>query len=89
MHPDLTRMLARERLSDLDPETPEEETHLSEIVFRRARPADAAAVARLAELDGGPVPDGATLLAEIEGELAAAIPLDGGPPLVHPACLRD
>jgi hypothetical protein len=46
------------------------------ILLRVAGPADAPAVARLAALDSRPVPEGAVLLAELDGTLIAARPLD-------------
>ena len=42
------------------------------------------AVVRLAQLDSQPAPSGPVLAAEIGGELRAALPLDGGPPLADP-----
>jgi hypothetical protein len=49
-----------------------------DIVIRRAGPADAAAIARLAQLDGAPAPDPAAafFLAEVGGELWAAVSVD-------------
>ena len=44
--------------------------------IRRARPADAAALARLAALDSSRAPRGDVLLAEVGGELWAALSLD-------------
>jgi len=46
------------------------------VALRVAGPADAPALARLAALDSRPVPTGAVLLAELDGELIAARPLD-------------
>lgn len=55
------------------------------LTIRMAVPADAAAILRLAELDSAPQPDAVpTLLAEVEGELRAALPLDGRPPIANP-----
>jgi hypothetical protein len=57
------------------------------LTIRMAVPADAAELDRLAQLDSAPsrapVP---TLLAEVGGELRAALPLDGGPALADPFC---
>jgi hypothetical protein len=46
----------------------------STIVIRYARPADAAALARLAELADRRLPDTLLLVAEADGELVAAAP---------------
>jgi hypothetical protein len=43
------------------------------ILIRPATERDAAAIARLAQLDSSPAPDGALLLAEVDGELRAAL----------------
>ena len=51
---------------------------------RLMRPEDRAALVRLAALDSGPVPFGAWLVAEVEGELWAALPLTGGRALADP-----
>lgn len=55
------------------------------VTIRMAASADATAISRLAELDSarppGPVP---MLLAEVGGELRAAVPLDGGPAIADP-----
>ena len=55
-----------------------------EVNVRLMRPEDRAAVCRLAALDSGPVPFGAWLVAEVEGELWAAMPLHGGRPVADP-----
>jgi hypothetical protein len=55
------------------------------LTIRMASPADAAALDRLAQLDSAPrlapVP---TLVAEVGGELRAALPLDGGRAIADP-----
>ena len=51
---------------------------------RMMRPEDRAALTRLAALDSGPIPFGAWLVAEVEGELRAALPLAGGRALADP-----
>lgn len=45
-------------------------------VIRYSCPGDQAALERLAALDGRSLPEGSFLLAEIDGELVAAAPLD-------------
>jgi hypothetical protein len=48
-------------------------TSHDEITIRRAVPADAPALRRLAALDGARVPDGVLLVAEVGGALRAAL----------------
>ena len=54
------------------------------IVIRRATERDGAAVTRLADLDSRPVPRGELLLAVVDGELRAALPLAGGELVADP-----
>lgn len=51
---------------------------------RLARPEDHPALVRLAGLDSGPMPLGAWLVAEVEGQLWAALPLAGGSAIADP-----
>ena len=52
-------------------------TPLSQIVIRYSERGDERALARLAGRDSQPVPAGALLVAEADGDLRAALPLDG------------
>jgi hypothetical protein len=52
-------------------------TPLTQIVIRFSERGDEAALARLAGRDSTSVPRGALLVAEAEGELRAAVPVDG------------
>jgi hypothetical protein len=54
------------------------------ITIRRAYADDASALARLAALDSAAVPDGPLLLAEVDGELRAALSLDDGSAIADP-----
>jgi hypothetical protein len=55
------------------------------VIIRFAIADDHAAMARLAQLEGiRPAPDSRTLIAEVEGEVLAALPLGGGEPLADP-----
>jgi hypothetical protein len=69
------------------PTIPSHPSHIaaSTLTIRMAAPGDVAALDRLAQLDSAPlrlsVP---TLLAEVGGELRAALPLDGGPAIADP-----
>jgi hypothetical protein len=57
---------------------------IDQIVIRRAVPADRPALERLAILDAGALLDVPTLVAECDGDLVAAFPLDGGRALADP-----
>ena len=55
------------------------------LTIRLAVSADAEALRRLAQLDSAPTPAPAPMLiAEVAGELRAAVPLFGGPPIADP-----
>ncbi|MEA2308482.1 MAG: hypothetical protein QOG41_1812 [Thermoleophilaceae bacterium] len=54
------------------------------VAIRPARRADADAIERLAQLETAERPQGEMLLAERDGEVVAALPLDGGRPLADP-----
>jgi hypothetical protein len=58
--------------------------HEHEITIRPATADDAPAVLRLAALDDRPAPLGDSLLAFVDGQLAAARPLDGRGPVADP-----
>ena len=59
-------------------------TYNSDITMRLADYSDNRALGRLAALDSAPLPDGALVLAEREGQVLAALPLDGGPAIADP-----
>lgn len=90
MNPFLSNELAGEHIRDLREAAsgvrgPEEMTDRSEgIVVRLFAERDIDAIRRLAALDSKPVPAGGVLVAEREGELVAALPLDGGQALADP-----
>jgi hypothetical protein len=54
------------------------------VTIRLARPQDWEALARLAQLESRPEPDGIWVVAEIEGSLVVALPVAGGEPLADP-----
>jgi hypothetical protein len=57
----------------------------SQVVIRAATPEDEAAIERLAQLEGRPPPQASVvLLAEIDGEVHAALPLSRGPAIADP-----
>jgi hypothetical protein len=54
------------------------------LVLRRSTAEDEPALARLARLDSAPRPRGDMLVAEVEDQIVAAVPLDGGPAIADP-----
>jgi hypothetical protein len=54
------------------------------VVLRRAGSQDDAAIARLAELDGAVHPTGEMLVAEVDEQILAAVPLSGGRAIADP-----
>jgi hypothetical protein len=56
----------------------------SHITIRYATPSDRPALERLAQRDSGRVPSGELLVAELDGELVAAVPLEGGTAIADP-----
>jgi hypothetical protein len=52
--------------------------------LRYAAPADAGALARLAEIDSSHAPRGVVLVAEVEGEMWAAVSVDDGHAVADP-----
>jgi hypothetical protein len=59
-------------------------TPVTRVTIRYAAAADTGALRRLARLDQAAVPLGPALVAEIDGRLRAALPLDGGPAIADP-----
>ena len=59
-------------------------THTSEITVRLADHTDSRALLALAALDSAQVPAGALVVAESDGELVAAVPVDGGRAIADP-----
>jgi hypothetical protein len=59
-------------------------TPVTRVTLRYASAADAGALHRLAELESAPAPAGPALVAEIDGRLRAALPLDGGQAIADP-----
>lgn len=56
----------------------------TQLTIRFAAPADAPAIERLAALDSARVPDGELVLAEVDGEVVALVPLTAGRPVADP-----
>jgi hypothetical protein len=86
----LSFLAARERARELRAQagragtTDAPETPVTRVTLRFAAAADADRLRRLAELDAAPAPFGPALVAEIDGRLRAALPLDGGPAISDP-----
>jgi hypothetical protein len=86
----LNLLLSRERQADLRRAT---ETHqdpdpagtpVTRVTLRYAAAADREPIRLLAELDSAHAPTGPALVAEIDGRLRAALPLDGSPAIADP-----
>jgi hypothetical protein len=60
------------------------ETPVTRVVLRYSSAADDARLRRLAELDSAAPPNGAALVAEIDGRIRAVLPLDGSAPIADP-----
>jgi hypothetical protein len=73
------REIATERVRSIPQAAP-----IAQVVIREARPEDARAVARLAQLDSAGTPSGPVLVAEAENTIVAALPLNGGPAIADP-----
>ena len=95
MNPFLSKELANEHIRDLREgsavagrrrggKRSEEIRPDTTIRIRHFAERDIDAVRLLAALDGKHPPVGSVLVAEVEGELVAALPLDGGPVLADP-----
>jgi hypothetical protein len=93
VNPFLSRELAGEHILDLREEAARAGWRRNEranderdrrIRIRRFGDGDIDGVRRLAELDDKPVPTGGVLVAELDDELVAALPLDGEPALADP-----
>jgi len=59
-------------------------TPVTRVTLRYAAAADAERLQLLAELDSAGTPSGPALVAEVDGRLVAALPLDGGAPISDP-----
>jgi hypothetical protein len=59
-------------------------TPVTRVTLRYASAADAQSLRLLADLDAAPAPSEPTLVAEVDGRLRAALPLDGGAPIADP-----
>jgi len=86
----LNLLLSRERQSDLrrgaatlqavDPTR----TPVTRVTLRYSSAADRERLHQLADLDSACAPSGPALVAEVDGRLRAALPLDGSPAIADP-----
>ena len=75
---DLRATAARARLQDSG------ETPITRVTLRYSSAADTERLRHLAELDSAAAPTGPALVAEVDGRLRAALPLDGSNPIADP-----
>ncbi len=59
-------------------------THTPEVTVRLARSSDTRQLFSLAALDSASVPEGELVVAESDGRIVAALPLNGGPAIADP-----
>jgi hypothetical protein len=78
-HDDDLRRVARHALRPDRGQTP-----VTRVTLRQAGSGDAAGLRQLAELDSAPTPALPALVAEVDGRLRAALPLDGSAPIADP-----
>ena len=98
-HPQITMLLASERLADLRRDAdvarlgreargrsplPARPPDGAQVALRIDRVSDRSALERLAELAGRALPAGPFVVTEVEGRVVAALPLGGGAPLADP-----
>ncbi|HWE32803.1 MAG TPA: hypothetical protein VG410_04910 [Solirubrobacteraceae bacterium] len=86
----LDLLFGRERAQDLRREAARARvgrtaaTPVTRVTLRYAAAADVPGLRVLAELDSADPPAGPALVAEIDGRIRAALPLDGGTPIADP-----
>ena len=86
----LNFLVAREHRDDLlraagrSPHVDRLATPVTRVTLRYAVASDSDNLRRLAELDSATAPAGTTLVAEVDGQLRAALPLDGSGPIADP-----
>ena len=92
MNPFLSRELANEHIGDLRREAAkgkrasrvQADAPEGKLTLRSFAARDIDGIQRLARLDSKRVPSGPVLVAEVGGDLVAALPLNGGPVLADP-----
>jgi hypothetical protein len=92
LHPEIMRFLADERIGRLQADArrpvaaqaPRSAAELVEVELRLCRTSDDLELARLAELEGRPLPFGRLVVAVVRGRIVAALPIAGGHALADP-----
>ena len=95
MHPEITRQIVEARLEDIRRENARRAllasrkrqrpiTDLADVALRLCCVSDDGAISRLAALEERPEPRGRFVVAEVNGQIVAALPLGGGEPLRDP-----
>ena len=96
MHPELLQLMIDDQRRELErrsrsgalrrrsPETAEPAGQAAVVVLRLCSVHDDAALDRLAELEGKPLPSGRHVIAEVDGTVVAALPLGQGSVLADP-----
>ena len=86
MHPhfEIERQMANDRVESLRRAGRRARREASDVVIRRSRSNEAGALAELALLDDAEMPAGPALVAEVDGSIRAALPLDGGRVIADP-----
>jgi hypothetical protein len=85
----LNFLAARERVRDLHKSAEAsridaDASPVTRVTLRYASAADTVSLRHLAELDSAEAPAGPALVAEVDGRLRAALPLDGGRAIADP-----
>jgi hypothetical protein len=86
----LLQLLAARQLEDRRgrgraPQLDQRSSPVTRVTLRYSSAADARRLRQLAELDAAVAPSGSALVAEVDGRLRAALPLDGSKPIVDRA----
>jgi hypothetical protein len=79
-----TRARLRGRLSRAGDARPPALGAGTTITLRLSDPSEEPAIERLGELSGRPIPAGRYLVADVDGQIWAALPLSGGEPVADP-----
>jgi hypothetical protein len=86
MHPhfEIERQMANDRVDSLRRAGRRARRGTPDVVIRASRGNEAGALAELALLDEAEMPAGPALVAEVDGSIRAALPLDGGRVIADP-----
>lgn len=81
---EIERQMANERVESLRRSARRGRSDAAAVVIRALRRDEAGALAELATLDDAETPSGPALVAEVDGSIRAALPLDGGRAIADP-----